>query len=604
MSFLQKRHAEHLAALAILLASLAACMVSPTEAPTSVPVETTPVPLEPTPVRSATPDSTACLPVEDGIGDPYFPALGNSGYDVDHYTLQLDVDVVSNQLEAVALISGMALQPLNQFNFDFKDMEIEELRVNGEKAEFIMESGELTICPPATIAAGQTFEVEVHYRGSPGAQTRGRFNPTLGVGWLNYGQGILVAGEPDGAAGWYPVNGHPADKASYTLIVTVPPPYSVAANGMLAGIGQGSGKLTYTWTAADPIASYLVTVNIAEFDRVSEITPEGVLIRNYIGSRIPPGVRSNFDSQAEMLSLFSERFGPYPFPVYGAVVHQTSLNFALETQTLSIFGFGFNDESIVAHELAHQWFGNSVSLARWQDIWLNEGFATYASAIWFEHSAGPEVLDAWIRDIYARHARGVTTVFVTQDELIQTLQAYPLVDRTVPRQAFVQALAALLGDAEPIERIEAAAAGFPDPLPGGDFISIIEMLAFLTAQFTPGDWLEFLAAIGLEGYPGSIGNFTLPGNPGPARIFSNIVYERGALTLHALRLEVGDDLFWEILQTYAATYKNANATTEDFIAISEGVSGFELDDLFHAWLFAPDLPDLPEMGLFRADFLP
>ena len=227
--------------------------------------------------------------------------------------------------------------------------------------------------------------------------------------------GSYVLGEPNGAENYYPVNNHPLDKASYTFRVTTPKPYEVAANGILEETIDNGDTSTYVFEANDPMAGYLSTVNIYEgFDTQTQTSANGVPIRNYFAEGIPAEQLEAFDRQPEMIDYFSEIFGPYPFEVYGSVVIDTPVDVgALETQTLSLFGAealassqlesealaSSELESIVAHELAHQWFGNSLSLSDWGDIWLNESFATYAQGLWIEESqGGTEALNSWVQD--------------------------------------------------------------------------------------------------------------------------------------------------------------------------------------------------------------
>ena len=436
-----------------------------------------------------------------GLGDPLFPGLGNSGYDVTHYTLDLVADLAADTISGTTVLQAQALLDLAEFNLDFEGFTIRALTVNDAPAQYKRAGRELSIMPPSPLRAGQRFTVAVAYYGVP-EPTADNGAPFL-VGWRHYEGGVYVASQPSGAATWYPVNDHPCDKATYTLRITVPQPYVVAANGLLQSATDNGATTTYVWEARDPMASYLVTVNIAEFTQQTAAGPGGLPIRNYFPQRLAADLADDFARTPEMITLYDRLFGPYPFEAYGVVVADTQVGFALETQTLSLFGRDDSSEPgrgelIVAHELAHQWFGNSVSLASWLDIWLNEGFATYAQWLWVEETQGREAFDRQVRMAYS------------------TIQ-----QRDLPP----------------------------------------------------------------------------PGNPPPNGLFSAGVYLRGGLTLHVLRLRVGDDTFFRILQTYAARYHNSNATTADFVALAEEISGTELQALVAAWLYDEALPEIPEMEL-------
>ncbi len=446
-------------------------------------------------------------PGGESAGDIYYPPLGNTGYDAQHYTLDLLVDVETNLLVATATIDAVATQDLSQFNLDFVGMKIATLTVDGEPATFERTGErELVITPTAPIADEQAFTTVVEYYGRPNTEDDGRRAP-FSIGWTNYGSGVFVASQPSGAATWYPVNDHPTDKATYTLRITVEAPFVAAANGVLTEtLDAANGHTTYVWQMNDPMASYLTTVQIAPFTRQEETLDSGLVIRNYFPSRVADEGRQAFQRQSEMMTYFETVFGPYPFEVYGSVVSDTLIPFALETQTLSMYGItfvngGIGAESVIAHELAHQWFGNSVSTEQWQDIWLNEGFATYSQWLWAEHAYGLEA----------------------RDELIQR---------------------------------EYATAASPFVLPGAAVL----------------------------------------GDPGSERLFDRGVYVRGALTLHALRVRIGDEAFFETLRTYTERFHDSVATTADFIAVAEEVSGEELDDLFDAWVYQDELPPITDVG--------
>lgn len=454
-------------------------------------------------------------PGDDGIGDPYFPLLGNGGYNVQHYDIDLTVDVEDNEIAGTTTIYATATQDLSQFNLDFMGFDIGDVTVDDQEAAFRRSEHELTVIPEQPIENETAFVVAVTYAGVPGAGVESGGQPIFAEGWTNYGRGVFVASEPSGAASWYPVNDHPRDKASYRFEITVDAPYVVAANGTLIDTVEADDQITYIWENEDDLASYLATVNIADFVRQDEEGPNGLPIRNYFPSDLAERGEEVFADQPEMVEFFSEIFGPYPFEAYGVVVADTELGFALETQTLSLFGrdilapfsFGVGAQEVVAHELSHQWFGDSVSLANWQDMWLNEGFATYAQALWIEHTEGEEIFEDYMTGLY----------------------------------------------------------------------SLISQSAF------------------------SSRDVVVPGKPPANDLFNSIVYQRGAWTLHALRLEVGDDDFFDILLTYYDRFKYGNVTTGDFIGVAEEVSGQGLGDLFNAWLYEERVPDVPQMGLRAAD---
>jgi aminopeptidase N len=366
-----------------------------------------------TPISQATPISGMASPGAPGIGDPYYPLLGNGGYDVAHYTIDLDLDVEAGSiLDAATTIDAVATQDLSAFNLDFRGPQIDGITIDGAPAAWERKGGELTITPAEPLRAGEAFQAIVRYHGTPEVNEEDRFER----GWWTTGDSIFAVGEPAGSDVWYPVNGHPLDKATYTLVITVPEPYDVVANGLLnsvaraTGAGDNASTATFTWENQEPTASYLVMFHAAELDVTRAEGTGGIIFIEAFPPDLPDQEMILFDRVPEMVAVFEELFGPYPFASLGNTVFEdTSFNAALETQGMIGYDRSAVSERTIAHEVAHQWFGNSVSPTRWQEIWLNEGFARYAEVLWAEAAHGPNAADAALQRQIASFATASRT---------------------------------------------------------------------------------------------------------------------------------------------------------------------------------------------------
>ncbi len=337
-------------------------------------------------------------PGAPGIDDPLYPTLGNGGYDVQHYDIALTADPARNVISGKVSIDAIATQDLSAFNLDFAGLTIDEVTVDSNSAPFSRGGNELTITPEQALASGAAFSIQVRYHGEP--ELIDDPSAPIALGWQPQDGGSFVVSEPSGAMNWYPGNNHPADKATYTFRITVTDTYEVAANGTLTQMLPDDGHVTYVWEMEHPMASYLATVQINDYDMVTATSGSGVAIRNYFLNDTPADVRTAFDDTGAMLDYVADLIAPYPFDVYGMVLLREPTRWALETQTLSTYGEGgASDPTTVMHELVHSWFGNSVSPATWQDVWLNEGFATYFEELWLDH-IGETSIDESMSELY------------------------------------------------------------------------------------------------------------------------------------------------------------------------------------------------------------
>ncbi|SCG54810.1 M1 family metallopeptidase [Micromonospora coxensis] len=337
-------------------------------------------------------DDDAFRPGAADAGDPYVPGRGNGGYDVEAYRLRVRYDPATDRLTGRASVTVTATAPLSRFNLDLIGLDVSEVTVAGAAATHRRDGDELVVTPARGLPRGAGFTVEVAYAGVPTAVRDGELGSG---GWLHTADGAIALGQPESAATWFPVNDHPSDKARYDVEVTVPDGTEALGNGVPGERTSADGWTTWRWREDAPMASYLSTLVIGDY-RVTTGVHGGRPAVTAVAASLPadgPAARS-LARTGEIADFLAERFGPYPFASYGGIaVADDRIGYALETQSRPVYGPGFfragrPNPSVVVHELAHQWFGDSVSVARWQDIWLNEGFATYAEWLWTEHEGG------------------------------------------------------------------------------------------------------------------------------------------------------------------------------------------------------------------------
>lgn len=461
--------------------------------PTTTAAPTTTTSTMPTP--STTPLPRGADPTADDIADEAFSGLGDPRIDVLSYDVRVRADpgtpAITGQVR-IRLVPRTDT-PLRAFTLDLRGPTITTATIDGSPATVTADpdGDQVELTPATPLAVGRTVLVDLRYTGVPRAS-----DFPLGaadVGWQqDQAGGWFTMAEPDGTSTWVPVNDHPSDKATWVITLDTPKGVTGVANGRLASSTTRNGRTAWRWEMNRPIVSYTVIAAVGDYRLTTRTGPSGRTITVAVATAYPKTVDASFAAIDDILDYFTDTFGPYPYDDAGAIVVDAELGLALETTTRPLFGTEatYSDEIwALAHELAHQWWGDSVSLTTWRDLWLNEGFATYSDWLYQDHTGTQPLADS------IRFAEGV--------------------------------------DREPVTSASAA------------------------------------------------------------RGFTGAVYQGGALALQALRHQIGDDAFFETLRTWYRDHRDANATTDEFVATAARVSGQDVSEWRHTWLDSAPQPARP-----------
>jgi aminopeptidase N len=419
-----------------------------------------------------------------GIGDPYFPLDGNGGIDVRSYDVHDGYRFSDRRIRGWTTVTLRTTQRLSSFDLDFL-LPVSSVRLSTGAASLSRpDRHELRIRPAHTLPAGTTVRARITYSGHPDRITwRGEHN------WVADDHEVVAINEPHMAPWWFPSDDHPLDKARFDLHLTVPRSDRVVSGGRLVGVRRGARRATYHWRETSPMATYLAFFAAGRF--VVRHGGHGGLPWYVAVSRELP--RSTRDAALagllrtpQIVAWLQRRLGHYPFAETGGVVTGLDPGFSLETQTRPTYPLGVSTQLMV-HELAHQWFGDSVSVHHWRDVWLNEGFATFMEQLWAEEHGGPSTR-TWLHEAYADN---------------------PAVD------------------------------------------------SFWDLRVS---------------------------SPGPGHLFDWPIYERGAMTLAALRQRIGHPAFDHLLRAWVAQHAYGHGTTGAFESLASRVGGRDLSAFFHAWL--------------------
>ncbi|MEU6673420.1 M1 family metallopeptidase [Streptomyces sp. NPDC046925] len=344
-------------------------------------------------------------PGADGVGDPLFPTLGNGGYDVRHYDLSFDFTPVTYDFTGTMKIKARATRDLSSFNLDVDSLAIDAIKVNGRKAQWVIGPGqtgqELTVTPAGGLRDRRAFDVELTYHGN------GKTKPVGQPGWRYMSDGgFASAAQASRADTFAPVNDHPSDKATWSFHLTAPDGWTPAANGNLTGTRDTGVKKTWDFSLKSPMAPELLGISVNKQTYLYGRGPHGVKLRHLVPTDQQAKYKPIAEETGGQLAWLEKTLGVrYPFDTYGVQIVRDGYGDALENQTLSLFGPSWFDRptysTTMVHELTHQWFGDSVTPATWQDAWLNEGPAVYYAAVWADQK-GFQTIEEKMKTAYAK----------------------------------------------------------------------------------------------------------------------------------------------------------------------------------------------------------
>ncbi|MFN8343930.1 MAG: M1 family aminopeptidase [Spirosomataceae bacterium] len=421
---------------------------------------------------------------------------GDENVDVTYYRLNLALTYTPKYLIGDVLIHFKPKANVSNCFLDLSsNLKVDSVKAAGKRLTFTHANNRLDLTFPQALTANQTASVNVYYQGTPLA------NGSFSFGTINQNksQAIWSLSEPYGSRDWFPSKDNPADKADSSDVWITAPDYFVSvSNGVLQNVSTNANNTkTYRWKNRYPIAPYLISIACSNYTQYNQYfkysAADSMLVSHYIQPDNLAANKQNLDQTVTMLTVFSEKFGPYPFlkEKYGHA--ECGFGGGMEHQTCT--SLGSYGQSLIAHELAHQWFGDKITCQSWEHIWLNEGFASYGEAVWQEYTGGKTAYNALIQSQMTRAKSAAGSIYVRN-----------------------------------------------------------------TAN--------------------------------SSEIFnSNRTYAKGSVVLHMLRGIVGDDKFFQILRTYAASkYAYSNATTEDFQSVAEAVMGQKLDYFFKEWIYGEGFP--------------
>ena len=348
-----------------------------------------------------------CAPAAGPAADAYFPGMGDAGYDAQHYRIRVHMDPDSGRLWGRAVVTARSTENLSRFHLDLA-VHADAVSVDGREAKFWRGRGlDLVVQPATPVRANTTMAVEVAYHGNPSRVEIADEYP-----WLSGDGEQLGVGEPRIAPWWFPADDHPQDKAAYDVVGFVPRGRQFVSNGRLVSRRTVGAWTRWHWRTVEPMPTYATLFAAGDY-RMRHDKGRWPATYAVSGALSDSRQRANLRmlrTTPRLVRWLETQFGSYPFGQIGAVVSGTfrDKDWSMETQTrptypdLTQVG---DARALLVHELAHQWFGDSVTPRRWRDIWLNEGFARWAEVRYAETHGGRSAQD-WLRTQYRLHPEG------------------------------------------------------------------------------------------------------------------------------------------------------------------------------------------------------
>ncbi|MFJ3230722.1 M1 family metallopeptidase [Streptomyces sp. NPDC086787] len=351
-------------------------------------------------------------PGPETLGDPVYPALGNAGYRVSSYHLDLAYDATTKLVEATATLHIRTTQALARFSLDALGLDIRSIRVGGHPATFEQADEKLRVTPRRELRARTRTTVHVEYSADPR-------RALAHTAWVPTPDGFAICPQPNSAHTVFPCNDHPSDKAHFTFRVTVPNGLRGVANGLLTRTEKLAGDRTaYTYRSRSPMATELAQITVGDYVVKDRQGPHGLPLRDVVPTARAEALEPALALTPGLVEWLEARLGAFPFETYGLLPCNSddpqAFDFTgLETQTLTLYkpGFLLQEEkkigSHMMHELVHSYFGNMVSPATWADLWLNEGHADFYGLLYryergWADSLGLTTMEARMKDTYAR----------------------------------------------------------------------------------------------------------------------------------------------------------------------------------------------------------